>query len=265
MGADALASLFEQTRVEGRLAFLPYLTAGLPDPGSSADLFAAMGAADGFEVGIPYSDPLMDGPVIQEAGRRALAAGTDFARGLRIVAEVKERTAKPIVVMTYVNVVHSRGVERFAAEIASAGADGLIMADIPLEEALPLKAAVEAAGLGMVLFAAPTTDDVRLDRITAEAPAFIYGVNDLGVTGERDEESGRGLGLAERIRARTEVPLVMGVGISRPEQVAALHGTADGVIVGSAVVRRVLEASSPREAATALAEYTDLIVGALGG
>jgi tryptophan synthase alpha chain len=263
MGAAVLSDLFARTRAEGRLAFLPYLTAGLPTPASSVALFEAMEAADGFEVGIPYSDPLMDGPVIQEAGRRALDAGTTFDVGLRIVAEVKERTGKAVVVMTYVNVVHSRGVQRFSEEIAAAGADGLIMADIPLEEALPLKAAVEAAGLGMVLFAAPTTDDDRLDRITKEAPAFIYGVNDLGVTGERATESGRGVTLAERIRARTDVPLVMGVGISRPEQVAALKGSADGVIVGTAVVRRVLEAESPGAAAVALRAYTDEIATAL--
>jgi tryptophan synthase alpha chain len=263
MGAEALADLFARTRSEGRLAFLPYLTAGLPDPATSVELFDAMEAADGFEVGIPYSDPLMDGPVIQEAGRRALEAGTDFAEGLRIVSQVKERTAKPVVVMTYVNVVHSRGVRRFSEEIAAAGADALIMADIPLEEALPLKAAVEATGLGMVLFAAPTTDDGRLDRITKEAPTFIYGVNDMGVTGEREIESGRGLTLAERIRARTDVPLVMGVGISRPEQVAALKGNADGVIVGTAVVRRVLEAASPGAAGAALRAYTDEIAAAL--
>lgn len=262
---ERLAELFARTRGERRLAFLPYLTAGLPDPGSSVDLFAAMDAADGFEVGIPYSDPLMDGPVIQAAGQQALAAGTTFDVGLEIVAGVRARTGKPVVVMTYVNVVHSRGVEAFAAEIAAAGADGLIMADIPLEEALPLKDTVEAAGVGMVLFAAPTTDDARLDRITAADPAFIYGVADLGVTGERTTDSGRGVVLAERVRARSDVPLVMGIGISRPEQVRALHGTSDGVIVGSAVVRRVLEAADAPAAASALRDYTDGIGAALRG
>ncbi|MEX1287412.1 MAG: tryptophan synthase subunit alpha [Acidimicrobiia bacterium] len=262
-GAERLTGLFDATRAAGRLAFLPYLTAGLPDPASSVSLFEAMDAADGFEVGIPYSDPLMDGPVIQEAGRRALAAGTTFDRGLEIVAAVRERTGKPVVVMTYVNVVHSRGAERFAAEIAAAGADGLIMADISLEEALPLKAEVEGAGIGMVLFAAPTTDDERLDRIAAAEPVFIYGVNDMGVTGERDDETIRGVALAGRVRARTDVPLVMGVGISRPQQVSALRGTADGVIIGSAIVRRVLEAPTPQAAAESLRTYTDEIAPAL--
>lgn len=265
MGRERLTALFSTTRAEGRLAFLPYLTAGLPDPASSPSLFAAMEAADGFEVGIPYSDPLMDGPTIQEGGRRALEAGTTFDRALEVVASVKEETGKPVVVMTYVNVVMRRGPESFASEVAAAGADGVIVADIPLEEALPLRDPIESAGLGMVLFAAPTTGDDRLDVVAGSDPVFIYGVNDMGVTGERSGDTSRGVRLAERIRARTDVPLVMGVGISRPEQVRTLHGTADGVIVGSAIVRRVLEAEDAETAAATLAGYTGEIAAALHG
>lgn len=265
MGRERLGDLFATTRAEGRLAFLPYLTAGLPDPDASPRLFAAMESADGFEVGIPYSDPLMDGPTIQEGGRRALEAGATFDVALDIVARTKERTGKPVVVMTYVNVVMRRGPEAFAADVAAAGADGVIIADIPLEEAIPLRDPIEAAGLGMVLFAAPTTGDERLDRVAAADPVFIYGVNDMGVTGERSGETARGVALAGRIRARTDVPLVMGVGISRPEQVRALHGTADGVIIGSAVVRRVLEAADADAAVEALRTYTGEIASALRG
>ncbi len=262
MSVERIAALFASTRAEGRLALLPYLTAGLPTPGGSVDLFVAMEAADGFEVGIPYSDPLMDGAVIQEGGRRALEAGTTFARALEVVSGVKERTGKPVVVMTYVNVVLAKGVQEFGRAVVEAGADGVIIADIPLEEALPLKPTLEALGLGVVLFAAPTTDDRRLDAIAEALPAFIYGVNDLGVTGERESGTARGVPLAERIRARTSTPLVMGVGISRPEQVAALRGTADGVIVGSAVVRRVLEQPDPAAAAAELHDYTASIAAA---
>ncbi len=265
MGRERLEDLFRATRAEGRLAFLPYLTAGLPDPASSPALFAAMESADAFEVGIPYSDPLMDGPTIQEGGRRALWAGTTFDVALDIVSRVKERTGKPVVVMTYVNVVMRRGPEAFAADVAEAGADGVIVADIPLEEAIPLRDPVEGAGLGMVLFAAPTTGDGRLDLVAGADPVFIYGVNDMGVTGERTSDTGRGVTLAARIRARTDVPLVMGVGISRAEQVRALHGTADGVIIGSAIVRRVLEAPSADAAAVELGAYTQEISGALRG
>lgn len=265
MGAEQLSAMFSRTRADRRLAFLPYLTAGLPSPAESADLFAAMEAADGFEVGIPYSDPLMDGAVIQEAGQRALAAGTTFDVGLEVVAEVRRRTDKPVVVMTYVNVVHSRGAESFARDVAAAGASAVIMADIPLEEAEPLRDAVEAAGLGMVLFAAPTTDDDRLDRIVGARPVFIYGVADLGVTGERATDSGRGVVLARRIRERTDAPLVMGVGISRPEQVRALHGVADGVIMGAAIVQRVLDAPDAHAAAGELRSFTAEVGAALGG
>lgn len=262
MSAKRIADLFMRTRAEGRLALLPYLTAGLPNPGASVDLFASMEDADGFEVGIPYSDPLMDGAVIQEGGRRALAAGTTFDGALEIVSGVKRRTDKPLVVMTYVNVVLARGVESFGEAVAAAGADAVIIADIPLEEALPLKPVLEEHGVGVVLFAAPTTNDLRLDRIVAARPVFIYGVNDLGVTGERLGGTERGVSLAQRIRERTDVPLVMGVGISRPEQVAALRPTADGVIVGSAVVRRVLQAADPAAAAEDLRRYTAEIAAA---
>lgn len=262
MSRDRVTELFARTNAEKRLALLPYLTAGLPSPDESVELFAAMEAADGFEVGIPYSDPLMDGPVIQEAGRQALEAGTTFERALAIVSGVKARTDKPIVVMTYVNVVLAIGIEAFGEAVAGAGADGVIVADIPLEEAVPLKGSLEGHGLGMVLFAAPTTDDERLDRIVAAHPLFIYGVNDLGVTGERATDAGRGRSLAQRIRARTDAPLVMGVGISRPDQVAAIRGTADGVIIGSAIVRRVLEAADASEAAAELGSYTSLMAEA---
>ena len=262
MTPNRITDLFTSTRAEGRLALLPYLTAGLPTPDASVELFASMEVADGFEVGIPYSDPLMDGAVIQEAGRRALAAGTTFEKALDIVSGVKRRTDKPVVVMTYVNVVLARGVDAFGAAVAAAGADGVIIADIPLEEALPLKPRLEDHGLGVVLFAAPTTSDSRLDQIASADPVFIYGVNDLGVTGERSGGTERGVPLAQRIRERTDTPLVMGVGISRAEQVAALKPAADGVIVGSAVVRRVLEAGDPATAAVELGRYTADIAAA---
>ena len=241
---------------------MPYLTAGLPSPSESLALFEVMEDADAFEVGIPYSDPLMDGPTIMAGGHQALAAGTTLQTALGIVARIKESTDKPVVVMTYVNVVLATGPERFAWEVAAAGADGVIMADIPLEEALPLKPVLEKEGLGVVLFAAPTTPDDRLDEIATHDPCFIYGVADLGVTGERSEENSHGTVLAARVRERTEAPLVMGVGISRREQVAQLRGTADGVIIGSAIVRRVLEAADMTSACAELKRYTSEIAEA---
>lgn len=249
-----LTRLFASTREEGRAALLPYLTAGLPDPDTSPSLFAAMAdaGADGFEVGIPYSDPLMDGPVIQEAGRRALEAGATLERSLRIVASVAAETHKPVIAMTYVNPVLRIGPDEFCRQVADAGGSGLIIADLPADEAAPFLAAAGAAGLSMALFAAPTTDAARLEHIVGLHPGFLYGIADLGVTGERRMASTRAEELADRVRRATDLPLVLGVGISTPDQARVAASLADGVIVGTALVRRVLEAADLRSAASAL-------------
>lgn len=240
----------------GHTALLPYLTAGLPTPGASPDLFAAMAdaGADGFEIGIPYSDPLMDGPVIQRASAEALAAGTNLAWALTVIEEVAERTAVPCLAMTYANVVFRAGPDSFCARLSEAGARGIIVPDMPVEEAAPVREAARAHGLGMVLFVAPTSPDERIAQVAALDPAFIYGVAELGVTGERQQSSGRAAELARRVKATTDIPLVLGVGISTPEQAAAAGKVADGVIVGTALVRRVLEAATPEEAAKSLHE-----------
>lgn len=265
MSATRLAELFATVRREGRPALLPFLTAGLPDVESSPAMFAAMAAAgaDAFEVGIPYSDPLMDGPVIQAGSARALAGGVTLQRGLEVVEKVAADTRRPVLVMTYANPVFRVGPAEFVRRAAAAGASGLIVADLPLEEAGPVMEAARAAGLGMVLFAAPTSDDRRLAAVAAAAPAFIYGVAEMGVTGEREAASGRAADLARRVRKVTDLPLVMGVGISTPQQAAGLRGLVDGVIVGSALVRRVLESGGPEEAAAALAAAVGELAAAL--
>ena len=254
-GADRLRRLFETVRAEDRAALLPYLTVGIPDAESSVAMFEAMSAAgaDGFEIGIPYSDPLMDGPVIAEAAERSLAQSMTISRALEITAEVVGATGKPVLLMTYTNPVLYYGVKAFAGAAAGSGAAGLIIADLPIEEADPFLAAAREAGLGMALFAAPTTTDERLAAITDANPSFVYAVASLGVTGERSEGSAVGQKLATRIRSISNVPIVAGVGISTPAQAAAAATTADGVIVGSALVRRALEADTPAYAASALA------------
>jgi tryptophan synthase alpha chain len=246
--------LFVAARDEGRALLLPYLTAGLPDPAASADLFVAMAeaGADGFEIGIPYSDPLMDGPTIHTAGLRALDAGATFARSIAIVEAVVDRTGLPVFVMTYANPVLTRGADEYARAVAAAGAAGMIIADLPVDEAARFTAATAAAGLGLVMFVAPTTDDARLERVIAADPVFIYGVARMGVTGEQVEAESQLEGLARRVRPRTGIPLVAGVGISTPEEAAAAARHADGVIVGSALVRRVLEARDAAQAAESL-------------
>jgi tryptophan synthase alpha chain len=253
-GADRLRGLFDAVRAENRAALLPYLTVGIPDMDSSVAMFEAMSeaGADGFEIGIPYADPLMDGPVIAKAAEQSLASGMTIARALEITEDVVASTGKPVLLMTYTNPVLYYGVESFARAAADVGAAGLIIADLPIEEADPFLAAAHNAGLGMALFAAPTTTGERLAAIADADPAFVYAIASLGVTGERAEGSVVGQELATRIRSISEVPIVAGVGISTPEQAAAAAMTADGVIVGSALVRKVLEAGDSEEAANAL-------------
>ena len=265
MSRAGLESLFAEVRLSGRTALLPFMTAGLPSVSTSVDLFVAMAeaGADAFEVGIPYSDPMMDGPTIQAGNQRALAGGITVDKGLEIVAAVVERTGKPVLVMTYANPIFRIGPELFAERCREAGASGVIVADLPLEEASAIQEPIEATGLGMVLFAAPTSSDARLEAIAAANPVFIYGIAELGVTGERYQASSHARGLAARIRAITRLPLVMGVGISTPEQARSLAGEADGIIVGSALVRRVLETPDEQEAIAQVGAAVADLAGAL--
>lgn len=265
MSRDRLAGLFAATRAADRPAFLPFMTAGLPDPAHSPDIFAAMAAAgaDAFEVGVPYSDPLMDGPVIQEGSDRALAAGADLETTLRTIASVVAGTGRPTLAMTYANPVFRRGPDTFVARLAEAGVDGIIVPDLPVEECGPVRLAAERHGLGIVLFVAPTSDRRRIEEVAAAGPVFIYAVAEMGVTGERARASSRYGEIVGRIREVTEIPVVFGVGISTPEQARAAGRVADGVIVGSALVRRVLAAAGPAEAAADVAAAVGEIAAAL--
>lgn len=248
MSRSRVDRLFLDGRRDSRSLFLPFMTAGLPDIEHSPLLFEQM-AGDAFEVGIPYSDPLMDGPTIQEAGRRAIAEGVTFARGLDIVSSVASH--RPALVMSYTNVAMRLGVDRFASDVAAAGASAVILADLPLDEADAVIAVLERHDLGLVMFVAPTTPDDRIEAVAARKPVFIYAVADLGVTGRRDHLSSRAMPLGDRIRSITDIPVVFGVGISTPDQAAAVAPHADGVIVGSAIVREVLDAHQPDTAVEA--------------
>jgi len=265
MGADRLRAMFAATRAEGRVAFLPYLTAGLPTPADSVSLFETMAhaGADGFEVGIPYSDPLMDGPVIQRGSEQALAAGTTLDVALGLTGKIVSSTGLPSLAMTYANPVFRRGVDAFCGILADAGADGIIVPDLPVDEAGPVLKAAERHGLGTVLFVAPTSDDARVRAVAAADPVFIYAVAEMGVTGERGAPSSHVVSLAERIRAVTDAPIVFGVGISTADQARAAAQVGDGIIVGTALVRRVLEASGPSEASAGLRQAVAEIAAAL--
>lgn len=244
-GAERIAAAFESARAEGRrAALMPYLMAGYPDLERSREVAReyVAGGADLIELGIPFSDPLADGPVIHAADVAALAAGANITDALSVVRAVDEHV--PVVVMCYANVILARGFERFADLLAAAGASGLIVPDLPLEEAPALRELLDARGLALVPLVAPTTPDERLARIGAAARGFVYTVSLTGTTGERDENDA---GLAEtlaRVRARTELPVALGFGISTPAQAAAAAAAgADGVIVGTRLVRAAGEAS----------------------
>lgn len=256
-GSDRLASMFATARSEDRAVLLPYLTAGIPSVEESVEIFKVMAeaGADGFEVGIPYSDPLMDGAVIMEAGEVALSQGVTVAVALEVVSRVAEETGKPVLAMTYVNPVLRRGMDTFFKDVAEAGACGVIIADLPVDEAAPFLAAARKVELGLSLFVAPTTDDVRLVALLDADPSFVYGVAEVGVTGERLSSSENTEVLRRRIRAHSDVPIVFGVGISTPQQAGAAAQHGDGVIVGTAIVRRVLEAPSADAATEALSEF----------
>lgn len=263
MSRGRLDELFRTAQSKSSTLFLPFMTAGLPDLDHSADLFEHM-AGDAFEVGIPYSDPLMDGATIQEAGQRAIDGGATFGRGLEIVASVAKH--RPALVMSYTNVAMRVGVDRFAAEVASAGASAVILADLPLDEADAVIEVLDRHGLGLAMFVAPTTPDERIEAVAERSPVFIYAVADLGVTGRRDHLSSRAVPLGRRIRAITDLPVVFGVGISTPEQAAQVAPHADGIIIGSAIVREVLSAASPAAAveagAAASQRFADAIASA---
>jgi tryptophan synthase alpha chain len=243
-----LEATFHRLRAAGERALVVYFTAGDPSLEATARLVveAERRGADVIELGVPFSDPLADGPVIQRAGQRALAAGTSLARVLDVVHALRPEVQAPIALLTYYNPLLAFGLRPFAETAAKAGVDGVIVADLPPEEAGPLSAEAEPLGIDLVHLAAPTSTPVRVRLIARRSRGFIYLVSLTGVTGERAELPPDLEAQIRAIRLVTTKPICVGFGIGRPEQVAALGRLADGVIVGSAIVSMVEErASSP--------------------
>lgn len=233
-----------ERRDSGRKLLVPYVTGGLGPWVEVIEAYAAAGA-DAVEIGIPFSDPVMDGPTIQEASERALAAGATPAG---IVAALRDVDAGiPLVVMTYFNLVFHAGVERFAAEAAAAGVSGIILPDVPMEELGEWEPAATAAGIETVLLASPLTPDERLAELCRRSQGFVYGVNLLGVTGERGSVAQTSQVLARRLKATTDLPVIMGFGISTPEQAQQVSHDADGVVVASALMRMLIDGRSPED------------------
>ncbi|MFW6107850.1 MAG: tryptophan synthase subunit alpha [bacterium] len=232
---------FAELKEEGRAAFSVYLCAGDPDLETTHDLILALEDAgvDFVELGMPFSDPIADGPVIQAAGQRSLDRGTRLPDVLDLAARVRQQSDIPIALMTYYNLAHRFGLETLVAEAGRAGIDGLILPDLIPEEASDLIALARPADLATVFFVAPTSTDERVQLAEQAATGFIYCVSVTGITGARDALPPDLRGYLERVRARTTKPLVVGFGVSKPEHVRLLAQVADGIIVGSAVIREI--------------------------
>jgi tryptophan synthase alpha chain len=254
-GALRIAAAFEAAKAEGRAALMPYMMAGYPSRDASLAVAEAYAeSADLVELGVPFSDPLADGPTIHAAATTALQRGTNLQTAIEICEAISDRV--PVVFMVYSNMVLAQGgVEEFARRARDAGAAGAIVPDLPLEEAEPLRAAFDAAGLALVPLVAPTTPAKRRARICAAARGFVYVVSTVGTTGERDEVPAQLTELVAATKSEAEVPVAVGFGIGTPEQAAQVGGVADGVIIGSRLVRAAGETDDADAAGEAVAGF----------
>ena len=244
-------------RDQGRKLLIPYLMGGMTDDWTQSLAAVIAAGADAVEVGIPFSDPMMDGPVIQEAALHALQRGTVPDQVLDGIARAEAPV--PITVMTYYNLVFRAGHKRMARSLVAAGVTGAIIADLPIEEIDPWAAESDAAGIDTVLLVAPSSPPDRVERICARARGFVYAVARMGVTGERVDLGSEVTKVVERIRSCTDMPVCVGVGVSTPDQAAQVCEVADGVVVGSALVRRLLEEQGPEGAAAFVGSFRDAI------
>jgi tryptophan synthase alpha chain len=238
-----IGRLFDTLKRDGRKALVAYLTAGDPHPDRTPALIEALvrGGADLIELGVPFSDPIADGPVIQLGGERALRAGTTLHRVLEIAAEVRRRSEVPLLLFTYLNPVMRYGLERLAADAAASGIDGCLLIDASVEEAHEYIGAMHRHGLDTVFLASPTSTERRLRLVAEYSTGFIYLVSRTGVTGERASLSNQVAPLVEAMRKVTDLPLAVGFGVSKADHVAELGRQVEGVVVGSAIVRLIGE------------------------
>jgi tryptophan synthase alpha chain len=261
-----LQETFAAARAEGRAALIGYLPAGFPSVPDSVSLIAAMveNGVDIVEVGLPYSDPLIDGPVIQRAAEIALAGGATTGAVLDVVGGAAT-TGAPILVMSYWNPIEQYGPAAFAQHLAERGGVGVITPDLTVEEAAEWERATDSHGIDRVFLAAPVSPEERLAAVCRASSGFVYAASIMGVTGTRQSVSAGAEGLVARLRQHTNLPIAVGLGVSTAVQAAQVAGYADGVIVGSAFVRRVLEADHPAAAARGVAELAaELAAGVRG-
>ncbi|OFW30843.1 MAG: tryptophan synthase subunit alpha [Acidobacteria bacterium RIFCSPLOWO2_02_FULL_65_29] len=257
MARNSIADTFARLRRDGRSGLITYVTAGDPDLARSAEILQALdrAGADVLEVGVPFSDPLADGPVIQRATERALAAGGSLRATLALVGRVRRDVAAPIVVFSYANPLMRMGLETFTKEAAGVGVDGVLALDLPIEEAGELRAVLASQGLDTIFLLSPTTTEARIRKAAELGRGFLYGISRLGVTGARDRVASGAEALVRRIRRHTELPVAVGFGISRPEHVAEVGAYADAAVVGSALVSLIAEAAASPALVGRVEEY----------
>ena len=253
---------FTRLRAEGRKAFVAYVMGGDPDAATTAEVLAGLPAAgvDIIELGMPFTDPMADGPTIQLAGQRALEAGMTMDRVLDLVRGFrKQDNATPIVLMGYYNPIYSRGVDRFLAEAKEAGIDGLIVVDLPPEEDEELCIPAQAAGINFIRLATPTTDDKRLPKVLQNTSGFVYYVSVTGITGAAAAQAAEVGPEVARIKRQTDLPVIVGFGITTPEAARQIAGIADGCVVGSAIGKEI---GAGKPVAEVLAGVAALAAGA---
>ena len=263
--ATRITDLFTTCKAERRKAFIAYITAGDPSPSHTAALVLALerGGADLVELGVPFSDPIADGPVIQRASDRALRANGTVAGLLESVREIRRRSQIPLLLFSYLNPLLKYGFEKLARDAAAAGIDGVLLTDLCVEEASEPVRQLKEHGLDTVFLAAPTSTERRLRLVSEHSSGFVYLVSRAGVTGERSTLSESAGALISRMRALTDLPLALGFGISSPEQVAEAGRLTDGVVVGSALVRCVETHASSPELVQRLEDLTRNLVSGL--
>jgi tryptophan synthase alpha chain len=267
MAETRLSRKFDALREANRAALIAYITAGDPTPAHSVPLCLALerGGADILELGVPFSDPIADGPVIQRASERALHAGTNVAKVLEIAAGVREESEIPIILFSYLNPLLRYGFERMARDAKAAGVDGCLLTDVSVEEAGNYVNALREQGLDAIFLVAPTSTDERLKKVAGFGSGFVYVVSRTGVTGEQASVAGSVKPLVDRLRKFTKLPLAVGFGVSQPEHVAEIGRYADGVVVGSAFMRFIEDHADAPDLASLLETFTRTLSAGRGG
>jgi len=255
--------VFSRLRASKQSGLVTYVTAGDPDKERSAVILQALdrSGVDVLEVGIPFSDPLADGPVIQRASERAIAGGMTLTSSLELIDKVRSTISAAVIVFTYVNPMLAYGVEKFMRRSSEVGVDGLLVLDLPIEESKEFRDFSISAGIDPIFLVSPTTTDERIKKAAELGRGFLYGISRLGVTGERDTIASEARFLVERVRRFTDLPIALGFGISSPEQVAEVGQFADAAVVGSGLVKKISNVSNDEDLAGVVSHYIRWLKG----